>query len=568
MIRDNKGIISIVSFIMLVVSSLLVAQSAEGAQSKRIEVYTDKQLVKFTNDPILKNGTTLVQLRPLFESLGIEVLWDDKTKTVSGKKEGQTFSLTLNSKTAKVNGKSVTLASPGVKVNGHTMVPLRFVGEATGAVVGWNKAQQTISIYSEAFIKLTGISKATAQKEVNKGAPIVIKGKPNGFYAKWEVDLIGLTYCGTLCWDYYYFVNDKQVATEFPDGGIDALDCSKHKCLTYEIKGNTIVLSNGKTYSYKLNADSVEINGEKYTKFLPSATKRLEGKYESTSYMSSQQGATLTTSTTYTFKKDGTFHDSSFKGVTADVTDQGDDSGVSVIGSSDSKKSGTYTIVNYSLLLKYSEGTSKQQLFFLPEQPDVNMLRIGGRDYLLEEADGTNGKPSKPGTEPKEEKPYEDLLTTEKIAKKEILFSHQPNDKKELAGIEFTLEGYQWAKLTIESAYQKLFTGYGDKGIIALTVKYSVTNKSTETINVNSLNVSLELNDPEVGILASNQLAPIVKDELKPGESVEKMSVILLSADYFERNKDFELGLGPLHNLDDKDVFEGKWLGFYIWKDL
>lgn len=550
---------------MLAAALLLFTPLVEGAESKRIEVYTDKQPVKFSIDPLLENGMTLVQLRPLFESLGIEISWNADTQTVSGKKEGQTFSLTLNSQTAQVNGETVTLTSPGRLVDGHTLVPLRFVGEATGAVVGWNSEQQTISIYSEEFTKLSGLSKAAAQDEANKGVPAVAQGALRGFYANWQMDLSGIRQCSSLCWDYYYFINDNQVATGLPDGGLDALDCTKDKCLTYEIKGNQLVLSNGKTYSFKVNSDTeLEISGDKYTKYLPASRMKLEGKYVSTSYSASPVGSGLASSLTYTFKKDGTFFDNKFTGYTTDGSASGDNSGVSTTTRSESKASGTYTIVNYTLLLKYHDGTTKQYMFFLPEQPSDKMLRIGGRDFLIEKADGTDGSS---GSQVKEQQPYQDVLTTEKIAQKQLLFTWQPKKNKQLENIKITLEGYQWAKLTIDPAHSNSFKGFGDKGIVALTAKYRIDNESAQTINVNSLQETLELPGSAASVKAASGLTPKVKDELKTGESVEKMVVFLLPSDHFESNKDFELGFGPLNNVEGKDVFQGKWLEFNIWKD-
>ncbi|RAV19396.1 hypothetical protein DQG23_20580 [Paenibacillus contaminans] len=562
-VRNNKISVILASFVMLAALLFLFAASAEAAEDKRIEVYTDKQPVEFAIDPLLEDGTTLVQLRPLFESLGIELSWNGETQTVSGKKEGLTFSLTIDSETAEVNGQPVELTKPASIVDGNTLVPLRFVGEATGAVVGWNSGQRTISVYSEEFIQVSGLSKAAAQGQADKGVPAAAQGTLRGFFAKWEMDLPGMSYCSTLCWDYYYFINDTQVATDFPDGGLDALDCSKDECLTYEVKGDQLVLSNGKSYSLKVNSETeLEIDGDKYIQYLPSRRLKLEGEYVSASYSSSPTGSGLASSVTYRFNKDGTFTDNKFVGHTTDGSDSGDNSGVSTTVTSEKGASGTYAIVHYTLLLKYKDGTSKQLLFFLPEQPSVKMLRIGGRDYLIEEDDGSNGS----GSPAEEQQPYEDILTTEKIARKQLLFAWQPNRSQQLENISITLEGYQWAKLTIDPAHAQSFKGYGDNGIIALTTKYRIENKSAQTIHVNSLKTTLAMSG--ASIQDTNGLAPKVKDELKPGESVEKISVILLPTDFFENNKDFELAFGPLNNLEGKDMFQDDWLEFNIWKDL
>ncbi|KPV57330.1 hypothetical protein QJ48_22765 [Paenibacillus sp. A3] len=101
-----------------------------------------------------------------------------------------------------------------------------------------------------------------------------------------------------------------------------------------------------------------------------------------------------------------------------------------------------------------------------------------------------------------------------------------------------------------------------------MTAKYRIDNESAQTINVNSMKETLELPGSTANIKATTALAPKVKDELKPGESVEKMVVILLSTETFESYKDFELGFGPLNNLEGKDVFNDEWIGFNVWKDL
>lgn len=395
----------------------------------------------------------------------------------------------------------------------------------------------------------------------NTNVVAAAKVAPKGFYAKWEMDVGGARGCSSLCWEYFYFINDKQVATTFPDGGIDALNCSKNTCLTYQIKGNKLTLSNGKSYTFKVKStNELEINGGKFIKYAPSTGLKLQGKYESFSYSSNVLGTGYASSITYVFNKDGTFVDNSIVGVTTDGSSTGDNSGTSTSVGSESKASGTYQIVNYTLSLTYKDGKTKKLLFFLPEQPSPKMLRIGGRDFLL--ADGNAAKPQPP------EPPYTDFLTTKKIAKKQVLFTFKPNKSDQYDNIKITLQGYQWAKLTIEPAYVKSFQGFSDKGIVALTAKYRIDNTSAQTVKVSSLQATLDLPDSKATVKAANGLTPTVKDELKAGESVESMLVILVPAEHFDKNKDFKLWFGPLLNLNGQDVLQEEWLNFNIWKKL
>ena len=61
--------------------------------------------------------------------------------------------LEIGSKTAKINGESCTLDVPPQIVNGRTMVPFRFIGEAFGAEVDYSP-------------KIGRIKRVTAKMEV------------------------------------------------------------------------------------------------------------------------------------------------------------------------------------------------------------------------------------------------------------------------------------------------------------------------------------------------------------------------------------------------------------------
>ncbi|MFD2670933.1 stalk domain-containing protein [Marinicrinis sediminis] len=113
-----------------------------------IQVFNNTEPVSFTKDPVIMKGTTMVQFRPLFETFGMDVEWDAATRTVTGKKEQLLIELTMDSRTAKVNGQLVSLPVAPLLLDGHTMIPLRFVGEATGRRVLWDGETQTIDIYT------------------------------------------------------------------------------------------------------------------------------------------------------------------------------------------------------------------------------------------------------------------------------------------------------------------------------------------------------------------------------------------------------------------------------------
>ncbi len=86
------------------------------------------------------------------EQLGAKVEWngDLGKATVTDKSSGTTIELTINQKTAYVNGAAVQLPEPAViHGEGTLFVPLAFVAKSLGAEVKWNKDERTIEIVKE-----------------------------------------------------------------------------------------------------------------------------------------------------------------------------------------------------------------------------------------------------------------------------------------------------------------------------------------------------------------------------------------------------------------------------------
>lgn len=110
-----------------------------------IVILNDKNL-EFTQSPVIENGTTLVPMRAIFEAMEASVEWNNDTKTVTSAKDGITIKLTLDSNSAIVNDKEISLAVPAKLINGNTMVPLRFVSESLGTEIKWDGKSRTITI--------------------------------------------------------------------------------------------------------------------------------------------------------------------------------------------------------------------------------------------------------------------------------------------------------------------------------------------------------------------------------------------------------------------------------------
>lgn len=96
--------------------------------------------------PRLERGVTLVPMRGIFETLGATVDYNGTTKTITAQKDGTKITLTVNNKTAYVNGKSYKLDVPAKIIRGTTLVPVRFISEALQATVDYNGSLEEVTI--------------------------------------------------------------------------------------------------------------------------------------------------------------------------------------------------------------------------------------------------------------------------------------------------------------------------------------------------------------------------------------------------------------------------------------
>lgn len=121
------------------------------AQAQEIAVRVNGNPVAFADThPQRRDGRVLVPLRGVLEEIGADISWNEATQTVKAHMGQRDIQLTLGSNTAQVNGQSVALRVPAMRIGGSTMVPLRFIGEALGASVDWDEPRQQVSITTNA----------------------------------------------------------------------------------------------------------------------------------------------------------------------------------------------------------------------------------------------------------------------------------------------------------------------------------------------------------------------------------------------------------------------------------
>ncbi len=156
-------------FIMLLsinISSTIVVQANDTINMELCigddTLYINGNVSKLDAAPLLRNGRTMVPIRPIAEALGAEVEWTtymledavfiDPSQgaysyyIIIGKKEVVVWTNPFDENfdpNLKIN---TTLDSAAFIENNRTYLPLRFVAESLGATVSWDNDTQTITI--------------------------------------------------------------------------------------------------------------------------------------------------------------------------------------------------------------------------------------------------------------------------------------------------------------------------------------------------------------------------------------------------------------------------------------
>ena len=111
-----------------------------------IRVTLNGETLTFDVPPQLIDNRTMVPLRKIFEAMGAVVDWNNDSQTVTATKGDESVIATINSKNVYINGETKTLDVPPMVIDDRTLVPVRFVAEAFGANVDWNETTQTVVI--------------------------------------------------------------------------------------------------------------------------------------------------------------------------------------------------------------------------------------------------------------------------------------------------------------------------------------------------------------------------------------------------------------------------------------
>ncbi|MEG0473624.1 MAG: stalk domain-containing protein, partial [Solibacillus sp.] len=115
-------------------------------EKNNVTVIINGEVILF-KDPILnESGHLLLPMREFYEAIGATVYWNKEKQIASSVRNNQTIDLTINSKTALVNGNKVPVAVAPIMHKYRTYVPMRFVSENSDGRVYWDQEQQVVEV--------------------------------------------------------------------------------------------------------------------------------------------------------------------------------------------------------------------------------------------------------------------------------------------------------------------------------------------------------------------------------------------------------------------------------------
>lgn len=171
-----KKNISLFFAIILAISSMTSVYAA----NTEIKVFLDEysgpngQKINFDVPPQTINDRTMVPIRAIFEAMGATVVWDDATKTATSTKENTTVKMTLNSTTEYINDMPFEMDVTPVIIDGRTLAPARYVAEAFGYHVNWDKPTSSVLISKNSEFNISQVKDGTKDHPYKFGDKIPI----------------------------------------------------------------------------------------------------------------------------------------------------------------------------------------------------------------------------------------------------------------------------------------------------------------------------------------------------------------------------------------------------------
>jgi len=144
-----KKLLSLLIVCILLVLCINPAFSASGkapVMKTTIGVIMDGVRIRFERQPVVVNGRLMVPVRSALQNLGIRVDWTAADKSIRLEKNDTVINMKIGDKNYKVDGEARVMDVEPILLDGITMVPIRFVGEALKTDVIWDGENNAVRI--------------------------------------------------------------------------------------------------------------------------------------------------------------------------------------------------------------------------------------------------------------------------------------------------------------------------------------------------------------------------------------------------------------------------------------
>ena len=128
----------------LILLSLAALFAFSGTALAYPSIELDGEKIETDTAPIIEDGRTLVPARAVFEALGGDVGFEDGTTTVL--LGGYEIIIKTGSDIMTADGAEIKLDVPAMISNGRTLIPLRAVAESAGIDVSWDEKTETVKL--------------------------------------------------------------------------------------------------------------------------------------------------------------------------------------------------------------------------------------------------------------------------------------------------------------------------------------------------------------------------------------------------------------------------------------
>ena len=144
--KSEKDFILKLAICSLLIMALSIVSNYHVFAAKTPVIYINGEKIHTKTAPIILKGTTYVPLRDISENMGCTVTWDAKTSTVKIFENSSKKTILIEKNSYTANGKKTALNPGTMNKNGTTLVPLRVIGESLDCDVKWDAKEPSITL--------------------------------------------------------------------------------------------------------------------------------------------------------------------------------------------------------------------------------------------------------------------------------------------------------------------------------------------------------------------------------------------------------------------------------------